>query len=146
MIMVRLLLTGVLLAVAFFVGYGMGEREQLVVQNSLEQLKDEMARRTLDLERHLTKARVRGHLIEMRETLTLAQQHVRNQDYGLAASTLSEARRSLQAALRIDQSNTIAELQSVDEELNRLAQSVAKLGPRAIEAIDRLKAKISAAS
>jgi hypothetical protein len=144
--MIRLLFTGVLLAVAFFVGYGMGEREQLVVQNSLEQLKDEMARRTLDLERHLTKARVRGHLIEMRETLTLAQQHVRNQDYGLAASTLSEARRSLQAALRIDQSNTIVEIQSIDEELNRLAQSVAKLGPRAIEAIDQLKAKISAAS
>ena len=139
----RLLFTLLLLVAVFVIGYGVGGREQFIVKPSLDQLKDEMARKTLELERHLTKARVRGRLIEMRDALTLAQTHIRHKDYGLAKSSLTDAQQSLQSALRLDETGVITKLKPIEEELKKISRTVSQRGPRAIEAIDQIKQQIA---
>ena len=142
----KLLLTGLLLAAAFAFGYGMGGNEQLVGKASIDQLKDEVAKKTLELERHLAKARIRGHLLEMRDALTVAQSQIRHQDFGLAKKALAGARRSLQTALRLDETEAIARLRQFDAKLDTLTQSLTQLGPRALEEIYEKHAAASSAN
>lgn len=138
----KYLFTGLLILLAFGAGYLAGGREQQMVQQSLEQVKNDMARKTLDLERHLKKARLRGHLLEMRDALALAQTHIQHQDFGMAKAAVLQARQSLQAALHLGEGNEIARLQPLDRELGRLADALLRLGPRAAQEIERLKERI----
>jgi gamma-glutamyl phosphate reductase len=140
--MARLFLTGLLMLAAFGAGYLVGGREQRSVQHNLQQLKDEMARRTLELERHVTAARMRGHLLEMRDALTTAQTQIEHQNFGLALGSLAEAQRSLHTALKLDETGALTRLQPVEQELERLQSAKHPLGRSAITAIERIKQQI----
>jgi uncharacterized protein HemX len=140
--MARLLLLGLLLVAAFGAGYLVAGREQHSVQQNLQQLKDEMARRTLELERHVTAARLRGHLLEMRDALTTAESQIEHQNFGMARDSLAEAQRSLRSALKLDENGALARLRSVEQELERLQSAARPLGRSAIETIERIKQQI----
>jgi len=135
----RLLVTVLLLLAAFWAGYVVGGREQRSVQQNLQQLKDEMARRTLELERHVTAARMRGHLLEMRDSLTTAQTHIEHQNFGMARSSLADAQRSLRAALKLDEHGALARLRPIEQELEHLRDPALPLGPSSIKTIERIK-------
>lgn len=132
---------GVLLLAAFGAGYLAGGREQRSVQQNLQQLKDEMARRTVELERHVTVARMRGHLLEMRDALTTAQTHIEHQNFGMAREALASAQRSFQSALQLDEKNSLARLRPIERELARLKEA-RTFGPSSIDTIDRIKQQI----
>lgn len=140
--MFRLLLTGLLMLAAFGAGYFSGGREQRSIQHNLQQLKDEMARRTLELERHVTSARMRGHLLEMRDSLTTAETQIEHQNFGMARSSLADAQRSLRTALNLDQTGELTRLQPVERELERLQSATHPLGRSAITTIERIKLQI----
>jgi hypothetical protein len=140
--MFRLIVTGLLMLAAFGAGYVSGGREQRSVQHNLQQLKDEMARRTLELERHVTSARMRGHLLEMRDALTTAEAQIEHQNFGMARSSLADAQRSLRTALNLDQSGELTRLQPVERELERLRSATHPLGRSAITTIERIKQQI----
>jgi len=140
--MFRLLFTGLLLLAAFGAGYVAGGREQRSVQQNVQQLKDEMARRTLELERHVTAARLRGHLLEMRDALTTAETQIEHQNFGMARRALADAQHSLQSAFRLDEQGTLTRLRPIEQELTRL-QGARTLGAAAMDAIERIKRQIS---
>jgi hypothetical protein len=140
--MVKWLLTGVLLLAAFGAGYMAGGREQRSVQQNLQQLKDEMARRTLELERHVTAARMRGHLLEMRDALTTAQTQIEHQNFGMARSALADAQRSLQSALRLDENGGLTRLRPIEQELAQLQTASRPLGPSSIKTIEGIKQRV----
>ena len=135
----RWFLIALLLAAAFWAGYVVGGREQRSMQQNMQQLKDEMARRTLELERHVTAARMRGHLLEMRDALTTAQTHIEHQNFGMARNSLAEAQRSLQAALKLDERGALARLRPINQELEGLRDTTGPLGPSSIKIIERIK-------
>jgi len=139
--MFRLLFTGLLLLAAFGAGYVAGGREQRSVQQNLQQLKDEMARRTLELERHVTVARMRGHLLEMRDALTTAQTHIEHQNFGMAREALANAQRSFQSALQLDEKGALARLKPIEQELAHLKEA-RTFGPSSIETIERIKRQL----
>ncbi|MEW6324709.1 MAG: hypothetical protein AB1515_04920 [Nitrospirota bacterium] len=138
----KLFLTGLLVLLAFGAGYVAGGRDQRAVRGHMEQLKNEMARKTLDLERLLTRTRIRGHLIETRDALTLAQTHLQHQDYGMAKQAVEQARASLQSALRLEDREAAARLRPLEGELERLADAMPRLGGKAGQEIERIKARI----
>jgi len=140
--MARLLLTGLLLVAAFVAGYLAGGREQRGVQQNLQQLKNEMARRTLELERHVTTLRMRGHLLEMRDALTTAETHIEHQNFGMARESLVEAQRSLQSALKLDENGALTRLRPVERDLERLQEPARPLGPSSIKTIEQIKRQI----
>lgn len=139
---VKVVLILVLIGFGFAAGYVVGGRKQEMVQHHVEQLKNEMAKRTLDLERLLTKTRMRGHLVEVRDALTLAQTHLRHQDFGLAKKSLSDARTALQSALQLDKEGALTHLRPLDHELETIEQSATRLGPRAADEIERIKQQV----
>jgi hypothetical protein len=139
--MAKWLLTGILLLAAFGAGYLVGGREQRSVQQNLQQLKDEMARRTVELERHVTVARMRGHLLEMRDALTTAQTHIEHQNFGMARDALGNAQRSFQSALQLDEKDSLARLRPIEQELKHL-QEARTFGPSSIDAIERIKQQL----
>ncbi|HUJ80141.1 MAG TPA: hypothetical protein VLY45_07495 [Nitrospiria bacterium] len=141
--MARLLLTILLLMLSFWAGYVTGGREQRSMQQNLQQLKDEMARRTLDLERHVTAARMRGHLLEMRDALTTAETQIDHQNFGLARSSLADAQRSLQNALKLDEKGALSRLRPVVQELERMKSQGNPLGPASIRTIEQIKRDIT---
>jgi hypothetical protein len=138
----RLILFGFLLAAAFGGGYVIGGREHHLVQQNLERLQAEMGEKAAELEHRVREARVRGQLAEMREALTTAQGHIEHQDFGLARSTLADARRSLQFAMGLDERGAIDRLKPLDQEIERIAGAAVKLGPRAIDEIEQIKQQI----
>jgi hypothetical protein len=140
--MARLLLTGLLLLAAFGAGYLVAGHEQQSVQQNLQQLKDEMARRTLELERHVTAARIRGHLLEMRDALTTAENQIEHQNFGMARNSLADAQRSLRTALKLDEQGALTRLRPVEQELERLQSGARPLGRSAIKIIERIKQQI----
>ncbi|HXZ24781.1 MAG TPA: hypothetical protein VEI24_01065 [Nitrospiria bacterium] len=140
--MIRLLLTILLLAASFWAGYLSGGREQRSLQLNLQELKDEMARRTLELERHVTAVRMRGHLLEMRDALTTAETQIDHQNYGMARSSLADAQRSLQTALKLDETGELSRLKPVEQQLERMQSTAHPLGPASISAIERIKQEI----
>jgi hypothetical protein len=140
--MAKWLVTGLLLLAVFGAGYMVGGREQRSVQQNLQQLKDEMARRTLELERHVTSARMRGHLLEMRDALTTAQTHIEHQDFGMTRRALADAQRSFQSALRLDESGALSRLRPIEQELTQLQTGARPLGAPAIKTIERIKQQI----
>jgi hypothetical protein len=133
---------GLLLVAAFGAGYLVAGREQQSVQQNLQQLKDEMARRTLELERHVTAARMRGHLLEMRDALTTVENQIEHQNFGMARDSLAKAQRSLRSALKLDENGTLARLRPVEQELERLQNSARPLNRSAIKTIERIKQQI----
>ena len=140
--MIRLLLTILLLAASFWAGYLSGGREQRSLQLNLQEIKDEMARRTLELERHVTAARMRGHLLEMRDALTTAETQIDHQNYGMARSSLADAQRSLQTALKLDETGELSRLKPVEQQLERMRRALHPLGPASINTIERIKREI----
>jgi hypothetical protein len=140
--MARLLLTILLLAASFWAGYMSGGREQRSLQLNLQQLKDEMARRTLELERHVTAVRMRGHLLEMRDALTTAETQIEHQNFGMARSSLADAQRSLQTALNLDEKGELSRLQPVERQLEQMQNTAHPLGPASINTIERIKQQI----
>ncbi|HTP42680.1 MAG TPA: hypothetical protein VML36_09685 [Nitrospiria bacterium] len=140
--MIRLLLTILLLAASFWAGYLSGGREQRSLQLNLQEIKDEMARRTLELERHVTAVRMRGHLLEMRDALTTAETQIDHQNYGMARSSLADAQRSLQTALKLDETGELSRLKPVEQQLERMQSTAHPLGPASIDTIERIKQEI----
>ncbi len=138
----KIFITGLLMLLAFGGGYLFGGRDQRVVRHSMEQVKNEMAKKTLELERLLTRTRIRGHLIEMRDALTLAQTHLQHQDFGMAKSAVAQARTSLQTALGLENEAGAARLRPLDGELERLGKTLPKLGAKAGEELERIKTRI----
>jgi hypothetical protein len=138
---VKFFFLGLLLLLTFGAGYVVGDRNDLLVRESREQLKDEMAEKMRALERVVQRTRVRGHLIEMRDALTLAQTHLQHRDFGMARSAVADARTSLDAAIRLDPEETTA-LRPLEHELDQLGGAITRLGPRAAEQIETLKGKI----